>query len=58
MACAAVPLAYRLLWGFLAREGGAEPKDLVFVEENGGEHNRHALARCARRKRFNCAGVT
>jgi integrase len=98
MACAAVPLAYRLLWGFLAREGmrsseaiqlrwgdvdlndgsvtldenktddprswpldpsvvralkafkpkGAQPKDLVFVEENGGEHNRHALAKTLR----------
>ena len=98
MACAAVPLAYRLLWGFLAREGmrsseaiqlrwgdvdlkdgsvvldenksddprswpldpgvvralkafkpaKAEPKDLVFVEENGGEHNRHALAKTLR----------
>jgi len=98
MACAAVPLAYRLLWGFLAREGmrsseaiqlrwgdvdlndgsvgldenksddprswpldpgvvgalkafkpaKAEPKDLTFVEENGGEHNRHALAKTLR----------
>lgn len=98
MACASVPLHYRLLWGFLAREGmrsseaiqlrwgdvdlkggsvvldenksddprswpldpgvvralrafkpkGAEPKDLVFVEENGGEHNRHALAKTPR----------
>jgi integrase len=98
MACAAVPLAYRLLWGFLAREGmrsseaiqlrwgdvdlkdgsvtldenktdeprswpldpgvvralkafkpaGAALVDLIFVEENGGEHNRHALAKTLR----------
>lgn len=27
---------------------GAEAKDLVFVEENGGEHNRHALAKTLR----------
>lgn len=98
LACTSVPLHYRLLWGFLAREGmrsseaiqlrwgdvdlkdgsvvldenksddprswplnpgvvralkafkpeGAKPKDLVFVEENGGEHNRHALAKTLR----------
>jgi integrase len=98
LACAKVPLAYRLLWGFLAREGmrsseaiqlrwgdvdlkdgsvvldenksddprswpldpgvvralkafkptGAGPRDLIFVEENGGEHNRHALAKTLR----------
>lgn len=98
LACTAVPLSYRLLWGFLAREGmrsseaiqlrwgdvdlddgsvvldenksddprswalgpavvlalgafkpdGAEPSDRVFVEANGGEHNRHALAKTLR----------
>jgi len=98
LACAGVPLRYRLLWGFIAREGmrsseaiqlrwgdvdlkdgsvvldenksddprswpldpgvvralkafkpsKAEPRDLIFVEENGGEHNRHALAKTLR----------
>jgi len=98
LACAAVPLHYRMLWGFIAREGmrsseaiqlrwgdvdlkdgsvvldenksddprswpldagvvralkafkpeKAEPRDLIFVEENGGEHNRHALAKTLR----------